>query len=49
MPLLDARAAPDRECKGDVGHFCREREAAVPERCQILDVAMASVGQVADS
>jgi hypothetical protein len=34
--------------KGGVGKFCREREAAVAERRQILDAAMASVGQVAD-
>jgi len=31
-----------------VGKFCREREAAVAERRQILDTAMASVGQAAD-
>jgi hypothetical protein len=46
--LADAMAARDRECKGGVGKFCREREAAVVERRQILDSAMTSVGQTAD-
>lgn len=46
--LTDAMAARDRECKGGVGKFCREREATVVERRQILDSAMASVGQTAD-
>ena len=46
--LNDAMAARDRECKGGVGKFCREREAAVAERRQILDVAMTSVRQTAD-
>jgi hypothetical protein len=46
--LSDAMAARDRECKGGVGKFCREREAAVAERRQILDSAMTSVGQTAD-
>jgi hypothetical protein len=46
--LTDAMAARDRECKGGVGKFCREREAAVAERRQILDSAMTSVGQTAD-
>jgi hypothetical protein len=46
--LGDAMAARDRECKGGVGKFCREREAAVADRRQILDVAMTSVGQTAD-
>jgi hypothetical protein len=46
--LNDAMAARDRECKGGVGKFCREREAAVAERRQILDSATASVGQTAD-
>jgi hypothetical protein len=41
-------AARDRECKDGVGKFCREREAAVAERRQILDSAMAAVGQTAD-
>jgi hypothetical protein len=46
--LADAMAARDRECKGGVGKFCREREAAVMERRQILDSAMTSVEQTAD-
>ena len=46
--LADAMAARDRECKGGVGKFCREREAAVAERRQFLDTAVASVGQTAD-
>jgi hypothetical protein len=46
--LSDAMAARDRECKGVVGKFCREREAAVAERRQLLDAAMTGVGQAAD-
>jgi hypothetical protein len=46
--LTDAMAARDRECKSGVGKFCREREAAVAERRQVLDTAVASVGQTAD-
>jgi len=46
--LTDAMAARDRECKGGVGKFCREREAAVNERRQALDIAMRSVEQTAD-
>ena len=46
--LADAMAARDRECKGGVGKFCREREAAVNERRQAVDVAMHSVEQTAD-
>ena len=46
--LTDAMAARDRECKGGVGKFCREREAAVVERRQILDSAMTAVGQTSD-
>jgi hypothetical protein len=46
--LSDAMAARDRECKGGVGKFCREREAAVAERRQAVDVAMRSVEQTAD-
>ena len=37
--LNDAMAARDRECKGGVGKFCREREAAVNERRQAFDAA----------
>jgi hypothetical protein len=46
--LTDAMAARDRECKGGVGKFCREREAAVAERRQVVDSAMTAVGQTAD-
>jgi hypothetical protein len=46
--LSDAMSARDRECGNGVGKFCREREAAVAGRRQILDTAMASVGQSAD-
>ena len=46
--LADAMAARDRECKGGVGKFCREREAAVNERRQALDAAMQSVKEAAD-
>jgi len=40
--------ARDRECKGGVGKFCREREAEVAERRQVLEAAVAAVGQTAD-
>jgi hypothetical protein len=46
--LGDAMAARDRECKGGVGKFCREREAAVAERRQAVDTAMHTVEQTAD-
>ena len=46
--LSDAMSARDRECLHGVGKFCRDREAAVAERRQILDAAMASVGYTAD-
>lgn len=46
--LADAMAARDRECKGGVGKFCREREAAVADRRQLLDAAMSSVEKIAD-
>jgi hypothetical protein len=46
--LSDAMSARDRECMHGVGKFCREREATVAERRQILDSAMAAVGQTAD-
>ena len=46
--LSDAMASRDRECRGGVGKFCREREATVADRRQVLDVAMRSVGQTAD-
>jgi len=46
--LSDAMAARDRECLSGVGKFCREREAIVAERRQILDSAMATVEHTAD-
>ena len=46
--LADAMAARDRECKGGVGKFCREREALVAERRHLLDAVITSVGQAAD-
>jgi hypothetical protein len=46
--LADAMTSRDRECKGGVGKFCREREALVAERRQLFDAAMTSVGQAAD-
>ncbi len=46
--LSDAMSARDRECKGGVGKFCRERELGVNERRQALDTAMQAVGQTAD-
>jgi hypothetical protein len=41
--LTDAMGARDRECHGGVGKFCREREAAVADRRQALDLAMHQV------
>jgi hypothetical protein len=46
--LTDAMAARDRECKGGVGKFCREREAAVAERRHAFDTATREVAQTAD-
>lgn len=46
--LSDALAARDRECKGGVGRYCREREAALVERRQVLEAALTSVEQTAD-
>jgi hypothetical protein len=46
--LADAMAARDRECVHGVGKFCREREAAVNERRQAVDLAMRSVEHTAD-
>ena len=46
--LSDAMAARDRECKGGVGKFCRERETAVTERRQAVDMAMRAVEHTAD-
>ena len=48
VTLDDAIASRDRECKGGVGKFCRERETTVNERRQALDVAMRSVEKTAD-
>jgi hypothetical protein len=44
----DAMTARDRECKGGVGRYCREREAAVSERRQALDAALRTVSEAAD-
>jgi hypothetical protein len=46
--LADAMAARDRECKGGVGRYCREREQAVVDRRQALAAAMQAVAQTAD-
>jgi hypothetical protein len=46
--LSDAMTSRDRECKGGVGKFCRERESAVNDRRQALDAAMQAVRQTAD-
>ena len=46
--LADAMAARDRECKGGVGKFCREREAEVAERRHALDAGMSAVAATAD-
>jgi hypothetical protein len=46
--LADAVTARDRECKGGVGKFCREREATVTERTNALNAAMATVERAAD-
>ena len=46
--LSDAMTARDRECKGGIGKFCREREAAVNERRQALDTTAQAVAQTAD-
>jgi hypothetical protein len=46
--LADAMASRDRECKGGVGRYCREREATVVDRRAALDAAMLSVEKSAD-
>lgn len=46
--LADAKAARDRECKGGVGRFCRDREVTVTERQQAVDNAMKAVEQTGD-
>jgi hypothetical protein len=48
VTLDDALASRDRECKGGVGKYCREREAAVAERRKALDEARGSVEQASD-
>jgi hypothetical protein len=46
--LADAQGSRDRECKGGVGRFCRERENTVAERRQAVDIAMREVQQASD-
>lgn len=46
--LGDAMTARDRECKGGVGKFCREREEAVNRQRAALAAAMAEVAATAD-
>ncbi|MCK1744467.1 hypothetical protein IVA80_27545 [Bradyrhizobium sp. 139] len=46
--LSDAVSARDRECRGGVGKFCRDREAVVLDRRRVLDAAMAAVEQMGD-
>jgi hypothetical protein len=46
--LADAQGARDRECKGGVGKFCREREAAVASARASLETAEAAVAQTGD-
>jgi hypothetical protein len=46
--LGDAQASRDRECRGGVGAFCRQRESAVAAARTGLDTAMAGVAATAD-
>jgi hypothetical protein len=46
--LADAMAARDRECKGGVGKFCRQREQTVTDKEQALADAMKTVESAAD-
>ena len=46
--LADAMSARDRECKGGVGKFCREREADVIEQRRVVDGAARAVDQASD-
>jgi hypothetical protein len=46
--LADAMASRDRECRGGVGKFCREREAAANVSRENLTAALRSVEQTAD-
>ncbi len=48
LALGDGMAARDRECRGGVGRFCRDREQAVIDLRKVLDSAMASVASTAD-
>jgi hypothetical protein len=48
LALGDALAARDRECKGGVGKFCRQREDAVTSARQTLESAMHDVAQGGD-
>jgi hypothetical protein len=46
--LGDAMGSRDRECRGGVGRYRREREQAVVDRRQALDQAMQAVEHTAD-
>jgi hypothetical protein len=46
--LSDAMAARDRECKGGVGRFCRDREAAVVTQRAALEAATRVVAAASD-
>jgi hypothetical protein len=46
--LGDAMVSRDRECRGGVGRYCREREQTVVDRQQAFDAAMQTVAQAAD-
>jgi hypothetical protein len=46
--LADAMSARDRECKGGVGKFCREREAAVVTQREAVASSVRSVESAAD-
>jgi hypothetical protein len=46
--LADAVTSRDRECKGGVGKFCRQREETVTARQAALDSAMTAVASADD-
>jgi hypothetical protein len=46
--LSDAMMARDRECKGGVGKFCRERETSVATSRQTLEAATRTVAEASD-
>jgi hypothetical protein len=46
--LTDSMSSRDRECKGGVGRFCRERENAVAAARAGLDAAMGAVASTSD-